>query len=166
MIRIFTILLMCFICNANAFASTNRAPIIVHSDKLVVFENENKAIFTGNVISKQADTTLKSEEMIVFYKDGMSASDKDSVKRIEIYNSVELITPKERVTSDRGYYEEGLLHLIGNVKMHDHNNVIHGEKFVYNSNTKKSSLIGSRNQNGASKKPKLIIQPSGSDNAT
>lgn len=166
MIRIFTILLMCFIYNASAFASTNRAPIVIHSDKLVVFENENKAIFTGNVVSKQADTTLKSEEMIVFYKNGMAASNEDSVKRIEIHNSVELITPKERVTSDRGYYEEGLLHLIGNVKMYDHNNIIYGEKFVYNSNTKKSSLIGSRNEKSASKKPKLIIQPNGNDNAT
>ena len=149
--RIIIIYFLCFIYAANGFASTKRAPILINSDKLVVFEQDNKAVFSGNVVSKQSDATLKSQEMIVFYKDGSSPSDKESVKRIEIYNSVELITSKERVTSDRGYYEEGILYLLGNVKMHNHNNIIHGEKFVYNSNTKKSSLIGSNNKTGFSK---------------
>ena len=50
-----------------------KEPIEIESDKLEVLEQENKAIFTGNVSVTQGPTILKSGSMIVYYaKDGGS----------------------------------------------------------------------------------------------
>ncbi len=58
---------------ATAAAPTNgfqkNQPIEISSDKLDVYQDQHKAIFTGNVIAVQADKTLRSVTMTVYYRD-------------------------------------------------------------------------------------------------
>ena len=155
-----------FLSSVTSFSDSKRHKVVVNSDKLVVFESDNKAVFTGKVVSKRNNIILKADKMVVFYTGAESEADGDSIKRIEAYDSVEITTQKERATGDRGYYEDGILYLLGNVKMYDKNNVITGEKFIYNEKTGKSSLVGAKDKPGNKKRSKLIIQPDGIDDAT
>ncbi|TAN04200.1 MAG: LPS ABC transporter substrate-binding protein LptA [Rhizobiaceae bacterium] len=46
---------------------SNDKPIHIESDKLEVHQNQNEAIFTGNVNVVQGDTLLKAGRMVVYY---------------------------------------------------------------------------------------------------
>gem|GEM_PF-6701067 len=163
--KIFKIIccLLSLCCSIAAYAvAPASSRTVINSNKLVVNEKEKTATFTGSVISKQKSSTLKSDKMMVFYNGVKGEGQNNSIRRIEVYDHVEIITPKERVTSDKGYYEDGVFHLMGNVKMYNGSGVMTGEKFIHNSKTGKSSLVGG-NKNHSSKataRPKLIIQPS------
>src|SRR5438128_1532588 len=49
------------------FGSNSKDPIEIESDKLEVFSKEQRAVYTGNVVAVQGDTTIKAPTMIVFY---------------------------------------------------------------------------------------------------
>lgn len=46
----------------------SRGPINIDADKLDVFDKEKRAVFSGNVIAVQGDTTIKCTQMIVYYE--------------------------------------------------------------------------------------------------
>jgi lipopolysaccharide export system protein LptA len=52
----------------QGFSSDNGKPVDVNSDSLEVYQNEQKAIFVGNVVAVQGDSTLKTPRLIVFYE--------------------------------------------------------------------------------------------------
>jgi lipopolysaccharide export system protein LptA len=49
------------------FGSNSKDPIEIESDKLEVFSKEQRAVYTGNVVAVQGETTIKAPTMIVFY---------------------------------------------------------------------------------------------------
>ena len=72
---------------APAFAQTAPAasnglqknqPIEISSDKLDVYQEDHKAIFTGNVIAVQGTSNLRAATMVVYYRD--ATSDKGAKK--------------------------------------------------------------------------------------
>ena len=56
-------------------------PIQIESDKLEVHQNDNTAIFSGNVNVVQGNTTLKSGRMVVHYVKGSSGNVTRSARR-------------------------------------------------------------------------------------
>lgn len=52
---------------AGTFGSGSKEPISIESDHLEVFDKEQKAIYTGNVVVVQGETTMKSGRMVVYY---------------------------------------------------------------------------------------------------
>ncbi len=113
----------------------NKEPIEVTSDTLEVFQQENRAVFSGHVVAIQGDTRLKADSMNIFYnppKDQGAAGDKkadkqkkpeapadnaadnkdakaggasDSVKKIDVQGNVFLSTPEETASGDNGTYD-------------------------------------------------------------
>src|SRR5688572_27486092 len=81
-------------------------PIQIESDKLEVREQENVAIFTGNVTVTQGPTVLKSGRMTVHYaKDGGSAATGSSkIERLEVDNKVYVKSDKQVATGDQGEF--------------------------------------------------------------
>ncbi|MQT13324.1 LptA/OstA family protein [Segnochrobactrum spirostomi] len=51
----------------GGFGGDNKQPIQIESSELEVKDKDGIAIFTGNVIAKQGDSTLETEKMIVHY---------------------------------------------------------------------------------------------------
>src|SRR4051794_10022497 len=49
------------------FGSNSKEPIQIDADKLEVFSKEQRAVYSGNVVAIQGETTIKAPEMIVFY---------------------------------------------------------------------------------------------------
>ena len=70
--------------------ATDEAPIAIDADSLEVIQSENKAIFKGNVVAKQADMTLRARQMVVFYGQREQAKDSamGSLSRIEVDGNV------------------------------------------------------------------------------
>jgi lipopolysaccharide export system protein LptA len=51
----------------QGFSSDSGKPVDVKSDSLEVHQDEQKAIFTGNVVATQGDSVLHTNELTVFY---------------------------------------------------------------------------------------------------
>jgi lipopolysaccharide export system protein LptA len=81
-------------------------PIQIESDKLEVREQENIAIFTGNVTVTQGPTVLKSGRMTVHYaKDGGSATTGSSkIERLQVDNKVYVKSDRQVSTGDQGEF--------------------------------------------------------------
>lgn len=131
-------------------------PVEVNADSLEVLQQEQKAIFRGNVIAIQGDMRLQSDTMIVHYRKkdeqpaakpapaapGVPAETQNTIQRIEAEGHVVLSTPKESATGDKGLYEveKRELYLDNNVVLTQDQSVLKGAHLVYNLDTGRSRL--------------------------
>ena len=139
---------------AKSIAAGGDKPIEISADSLEVIQPEQIAIFRGNVIAVQGDVRIKSEIMRVFYtkKDSAEAPQPSAtpspapgggaISRIEVEQNVQMATPEEAASSRKGEYQvDGkLITLTGDVVLTRGQNVLKGEKLVYNLGTGKSLL--------------------------
>src|SRR5271165_5331121 len=104
--------------SAAIFPGTNsKQPISIDADKLVYYDKEHKAIYTGNVVVIQGDTKMTCTAMTVFLDhaptqgakpttDGQSGPTADSgVKRLEATGPVTVISKTQVATGDNGSYD-------------------------------------------------------------
>jgi lipopolysaccharide export system protein LptA len=139
-----------------------KLPVEISSDTLEVLQNQNKAIFKGNVIAVQGKIRLSSDVMIVHYKQksdapGQAAPPKvksasssqdggspmGAITLIEVEGNVFIATPEESAKGDKGNYqvEEKMLHLTGdNVILTRDKNILRGTELEYNLETGHSVL--------------------------
>jgi lipopolysaccharide export system protein LptA len=153
----------------SAPAIKQDTPIEITSDKLDVFQNENKAIFTGNVIAVQGTTNMRSTEMTVFYRDKGTAAPTPApapdaapapqgIYRIEAQGSVVFTTPTEVALGDKAIYnvDTDTIDVFGNnVTLTQGKNILKGTKLNYNMATRRSILTGGTNESATSK-PKRV----------
>ena len=129
----------------------SKLPIEISSKTLEVLQNEQKAIFIGDVIAVQGDTRLKSDKMIVHYKqkdDKNAASkpvaatptpqtqgDMGAITSIDVEGHVLVTNPEETAQGDRGNYDvlTRIIHLFGdNVILTRDKNILRGTALEYN----------------------------------
>lgn len=128
----------------------NKEPIEVTSDALEVFQLENKAIFSGNVVAIQKDVRLKADKMIVYYtsadekKQQGTAEEKQTIKKIDVEGNVFMSTPEETASGTRGDYDVAgeEIHLFENVVLTRGANTLKGNQLTYNFATGKSVVTG------------------------
>ncbi len=156
MILIRCIVLFCCLCIASlstkAVPLQSDSPISIDADMLEVLQQESKAIFRGNVVAKQADMTLKSQKMTVYYdqqSEKSSQSALGALSRIDVEGKVQLVTPEESATAQSGRYDavKDKVFLFGSVLLRRGNNVLNGSRLVYDMTTGKS-LLSSATANG------------------
>lgn len=135
-------------------AADNALPVEVHSDTLDVYQNENKAIFRGNVIATRGVKKLRSDEMIVFYRNDGDAGKKvapiatadataKGIYRIEAERNVVFTTPEETAVGEKGVYDvdKDTIELFGsNVTLTRGQNVLKGTHVVHNLTTGRSVM--------------------------
>ena len=44
-----------------------KGPVAIEADSLEVFDKEQKAIYSGNVVVTQGETVMKAQKMVIFY---------------------------------------------------------------------------------------------------
>lgn len=120
-------------------------PIEIVSDALEVLQNENKAIFTGNVIATQGTINMRSDVMTVFYRDApdtAGGSTGKGIYRIDSDGNVVFTSPTETAKGDKSIYnvDANTIDLMGNVLLTRGQNVLKGTKLVYNLDTGRSVL--------------------------
>jgi lipopolysaccharide export system protein LptA len=147
------------------FPGTNsKEPISIDADKLVYYDKEHKAIYSGNVIVIQGDTKMTCTVMTVLLDrspaqgqnqaaaaaqkpkaapDGQSGPSADSgVKHLEATGPVTVISKTQVATGDSGRYDkaENKVWLIGHVTLSDGQNVTKGDMLTYDLKTGQATI--------------------------
>jgi lipopolysaccharide export system protein LptA len=142
----------------GTFGTNSRDPINIEADHLEVYDKEQKAIYTGNVVVVQGETTMKSAEMVVFYARGQKGGDASaapagqqqegtSLRRVEAFGGVTVASKDQVATGQNGIFdrENNSVILTGNVALSENGNVTKGEKLVYDLTTGKAVIVASPN---------------------
>src|ERR1700733_7782892 len=142
--------------------TSSKEPISIDADKLVYYDKEHKAVYSGNVVVIQGDTQMTCTAMTVFLDhaptqgadhapaqgakpttDGQSGPTADSgVKRLEATGPVTVISKTQVATGDNGSYDkgEGKVWLIGHVTLSAGQNVTKGDKLTYDIKTAEATV--------------------------
>jgi lipopolysaccharide export system protein LptA len=134
----------------------SKAPIAIDADKLQIFDKEQRAVYSGNVVVVQGETTMKAAHMTVYYEranqdaqpaePGSSGPGGAALKRVEARGDV-VITSKDQVArGDNGVLdrENDRMILTGNVSLSQGENITKGEKLFYNLSTGVATVDGGR----------------------
>src|ERR1700722_3136925 len=128
--------------------TSSKEPISIDADKLVYYDKEHKAVYSGNVVIIQGDTKMTCSTMTVLLdraptpgagaapqsSGSQSSSATDSgVKHLDATGPVTVISKTQVATGDSGSYDkaEGKVWLIGHVTLSDGQNVTKGDKLTY-----------------------------------
>lgn len=128
--------------------ASSKEPVSIDAGKLDYFDKESKLIYSGNVVAKQGESTLRASVLTIFLSkdkkpDGdASASEPagpsgNSIRRMEAQGPVTVISKDEVGTGDNGSYDkaENKITLSGNVTLTQATNVIKGDRLVYDMTT-------------------------------
>jgi lipopolysaccharide export system protein LptA len=134
--------------------TSSKEPISIDANKLVYYDKEHKAVYSGNVVVIQGDTKMTCSAMTVFLDhapatggaapppkeaappptNGQAGSPADAgVKHLEAAGPVTVVSKTQVATGDSGSYDkaEGKVRLIGHVTLSDGQNVTKGDKLTY-----------------------------------
>lgn len=139
----------------GVFGTASKEPISIEADSLEVFDRDQKAVYKGNVVVVQGDTTMKSAEMVVFYsRAGQGAASAPSapapapaqegpgVRRVEAFGGV-TITSKDQIASGReGLFdrENNRVILTGDVALSQGGNITKGDRLNYDLTTGQATV--------------------------
>ncbi|MBO6718057.1 MAG: LPS ABC transporter substrate-binding protein LptA [Rhizobiaceae bacterium] len=143
------------------------APIEIVSDKLEVRDQENLAIFTGNVSLVQDTFLLRTIRMVVYYTssgEGSLSSSNTQVDRIEAEGKVYVKSNEQVATGDYGTFEmaTGLMVLTGKeVVLTEGDNVVVGCKLTMNMDSGASQVDGCGDDSG---RVRMLLQPESQGN--
>lgn len=126
--------------------SNNKEPIKIDADRLDVFDKEQRAVFTGNVVAVQGESTIQCAELTVLYEQqrtrgraapAASGQGDGAIRRIDCKGPVTIVSRTQTATGDNAVFDRtaNRILLTGNVALSDGPNVTLGEKIVYDLNT-------------------------------
>jgi lipopolysaccharide export system protein LptA len=131
----------------------SKEPIKIDADKLEVLDKDNRAVFTGNVVAVQGETTVRCSVMTVFYEgrgqggtpkpaqpaaqQGQGQGNDGAIKRIECTGPVTVVSKTQAATSDNAVFDRANNKVImtGNVALNDGPNITRGDQLVYDTQT-------------------------------
>lgn len=130
----------------------SKEPIKIDANKLDVLDKDNKAVFSGNVVAVQGETTVRCSVMTVFYEgrgqggapkpaqpaaQGQNQANDGAIKRIECTGPVTVVSKTQAATSDNAVFDRANNKVImtGNVALNDGPNITRGDQLVYDTQT-------------------------------
>jgi lipopolysaccharide export system protein LptA len=130
-------------------------PIEITADRLVLEQNQQKAIFSGNVDALQGDTTLHTDLLRVFYtsdEERKATGTQQTVRRLEAEGNVVITQPGETATGNSGIYDVvgGKMVLLGDVVLTRNKNVVRGDRLDVDRNTGVSVVTTNKAQTASS----------------
>ena len=128
--------------------SGSKQPVSIEADKLVYFDKEQRAVYTGNVVVIQGDSKMTCSGLTIYLERAAAAGDaapaanaaqngasgsSSHVKHLDATGPVTVISKTQVATGDRGSYDkaQNKVWLIGNVTLSDSGNVTKGDKLTY-----------------------------------
>ena len=146
--RVISILLLALALGGAARAQglaepPGEGPLDVSADRVEVFDQEGRAVYSGDVNATRGGVRLRADRIEVFFqrREGGGFGD---IRRLVAEGEVYYVTPAEVARGDRGVYEiaDEIITLTGEVVLTQGCNVSTGEELVANLNTGFSSLSG------------------------
>jgi lipopolysaccharide export system protein LptA len=156
---------------SGAFGSfgNSKEPVKIDAASLQVLDKEQKAIYKGDVVAVQGQTTLRCSTLTVFYmqqKDKANKADKaeaqagNAIKKLNCDGPVSVVSTTQTATGNYGVFdaEHDVVTLTGNVVLADCENVQQGDKLVYNTKTGIANVT-----NSGSRRVQGVFTPNSQD---
>ncbi len=132
------------------FGSNSKEPIKIDANRLEVFDKENRAVYAGDVVLVQGQTTLRSSTMTIFYVSAKAgsgaaaapAAGQNSIRKIDFEGPVSILSGTQSATSKFMTYDAQAetVTLTGNVIISDCDNVQRGERAIYDVKTGRATV--------------------------
>jgi lipopolysaccharide transport protein LptA len=128
--------------------------------------------FLGNVVVEKDDSSMLAKKMILLYKEKTKneSSSKSKIKRIDAYGDVKIFSDEFIGSGEIGYYvpDEDIFVLENNVIVNNGASIASGDKFIYNTLTKKGNFVGRKDEtsirgNGGDKRVVVVIGDNAND---
>jgi lipopolysaccharide export system protein LptA len=130
--------------NPLNLGTNNKEPIKIDSDRLDVFDRENRAVFTGSVVAVQGDSTMRCTTLTVYYEQRGKGAERtaagaqgDSIKQLDCAGPVTVVSKDQVATGDHAVFDRAAnkVTMTGNAVLSQCQNVTRGERIVYDLNT-------------------------------
>jgi lipopolysaccharide export system protein LptA len=140
----------------------SKQPVSIEADKLVYFDKEQKAIYSGKVIAIQGDTKMTCSTMTIYMEKSPPAAQPAAadptkagkeadvalgggtshVTHMDAVGPVTVVSKTQVATGDAGSYDkaQNKVWLTGNVTLSDGGNVTKGEKLTYDLSTGQATV--------------------------
>ncbi len=123
--------------------------------------------FTGNVVVEKDDSSLLAQKMKVIYTENANpkaGQKKNEIERIDAEENVKIFSEEFIGSGDLGHFEpkNNLFILEKNVIVNNGTSIASGDKFNYNTVTKKGHFVGRKDEtsiqgNGGDKRVVVVI---------
>ncbi|AIL65155.1 lipopolysaccharide transport periplasmic protein LptA [Rickettsiales bacterium Ac37b] len=157
----FGLLLILILLNvATAAEMKSNEAIEILSDTLVLDQEKKLATFVGNVKAIQGDLNLAADKMIAYYIN--TKDNKWVISKISAIGNVTIIDNNQKARGDTGEYNaiKETLELYGSVILTKDDNVLKGNKLVYNIQTGYSKIYSTNTDSKDDKgRVKAILIP-------
>ncbi|MEM8985585.1 MAG: LptA/OstA family protein [Pseudomonadota bacterium] len=143
------LLFLLFAAPAAAQFDSSEEPIDITSDRLEVFQEEKRAVFTGDVVAIQGEARLAAKKLVVHF-DSVEDGEWGDIERMRAEGGVRYATPTEVATGQWAVYEAGARTITFHerVVVNRGDNVLRGAKLTVNVDTNQS-VMESGSENGA-----------------
>jgi lipopolysaccharide export system protein LptA len=126
--------------------ANNKEPIKIEADRLDVFDKEQRAVYKGNVVAVQGESTMRCAELTILYEQrrgqgkpapAAPGQGDGAIRRIDCKGPVTIVSRTQTATGDNAVFDRtaNRILLTGNVALSDGPNVTTGERIVYDLNT-------------------------------
>ena len=166
----------------------SKEPISIEADKLVYFDKEQRAIYSGNVVAIQGDTRLTCSIMTVHMTKTAAAgapaagasvagapavkvadaapapsAESSSVSHLDCAGPVTVLSKTQTATGDSAVYDkpQNKIWIFGHVTLSDRGNVTKGDKLTYDLTSGQATV----DTGGTSSRVKGLFLPGSSDDA-
>lgn len=147
----------------SGFSTKSDDPVNVEADNLEVRDNENAAVFSGNVVLKQGGSTINTRKLTIYYYQkgqGPKAQSRPTqgetsggaakpeagrdIRKMEAEGDVVVLQRNQRATGARGTFdvESNKVELSGGVVVTQDDNVIRGDRLKVDLTTQTSRVEG------------------------
>lgn len=134
----------------DGFRSNGKDPIQIEADSLEVLDEQNKAVFNGNVVVVQGKSTMTTSKLIVTYGAGGDGGQRD-VQQLDMSGGLVATSEENTVTADAGTYVTATEQIVLTGKVvisQGSDNVAQGCKLVANLNNNKARLTACGGSSG------------------
>jgi lipopolysaccharide export system protein LptA len=165
---------------AQQLATNSKAPIDVTADNLETSNSGCTYTWTGNAEALQDNARLRADVLKIINQVGRNKPSKagagasaagncGDMERMEAHGSVYYVTPEQRVRANDAVYLAGstTITMTGDVVAVRGQNVLRGDKMIFNTDTGQGQVVGTSKGRGAKDRPRGVFYPqqssSGSD---
>lgn len=124
---------------AQTTAGNASLPVEANADNLVVNNNDNSAIFSGNAKVVQGILDLQADKITVFFEEGAG-----NIKTVQADGQVKFTNGQETAEAQTAQFDvkSQIVTFTGNVILRQTQTVLTGNKLTYNITTSRSQMTG------------------------
>ncbi|MGZ6016629.1 MAG: LptA/OstA family protein [Phenylobacterium sp.] len=154
---------------AAQIATHSKAPVDIVADEASTNNSGCEATWSGNAEALQDNARLRADVIKIFNKpsaakpakSGTTGSGCGELDRLEAHGNVYIVKPDQRVRGDHAVYEAGstTVTVTGDVVAIQGQNVLRGDKMVFNTDTGQGQVVGKAKGRGAKDRPRGVFYP-------